>query len=354
MIQPKYDPKESLERIKLMMNYDSSKTLNENKKSIGILTEQPDDDSSSGLGNAGSYTAGLATPTLLGKGKQALSKLNPFGKKAATDAAEKVVGDQVKNAAKKQIMTKAAQGYHWKLPDGTIKKGAELLGKIPKGSVLATAEEVAAAGTASTGMLGSLGTLLGVGADAGAGAVAMAALPWVAGAAAVGGLGYWLYDSITNGMPTADKVKNFFEGCSAQDKNLKPTKSDGEVTAAVEKINKAIVGLTTDEDAIKTALTSMTTAADLCELKQKYDFKYGNLYEDLDGDIDGSDWQTYVWAPMSVAIEKSTNDIKKAITQPENPPAPVVPAAPVDDNSGEEQIDGEQIDGETPDDILNQ
>jgi hypothetical protein len=29
MVQPKYSPEEALERIKLMMNYDSSKTLNE-------------------------------------------------------------------------------------------------------------------------------------------------------------------------------------------------------------------------------------------------------------------------------------------------------------------------------------
>lgn len=34
MIQPKYSPEEALERIKLMMKYDSSKTLNENKKII--------------------------------------------------------------------------------------------------------------------------------------------------------------------------------------------------------------------------------------------------------------------------------------------------------------------------------
>lgn len=34
MVQPKYSPKESLERIKLMMKYDSSKTLNENIEPI--------------------------------------------------------------------------------------------------------------------------------------------------------------------------------------------------------------------------------------------------------------------------------------------------------------------------------
>ena len=37
MIQPKYSPQEALERVKLMMKYDSSKTLNENK---GIIKEQ--------------------------------------------------------------------------------------------------------------------------------------------------------------------------------------------------------------------------------------------------------------------------------------------------------------------------
>jgi hypothetical protein len=40
MKQPKYSPQEALERIKLMMNYDSSKTLNENKE---VLSEQNSD-----------------------------------------------------------------------------------------------------------------------------------------------------------------------------------------------------------------------------------------------------------------------------------------------------------------------
>jgi|LauGreDrversion4_2_1035121.scaffolds.fasta_scaffold111030_3 hypothetical protein len=39
MIQPKYNPKESLNRIKLMMDYDTSKTLNENVKTNKLLNE---------------------------------------------------------------------------------------------------------------------------------------------------------------------------------------------------------------------------------------------------------------------------------------------------------------------------
>ena len=34
MVQPQYSPEEALQRVKLMMNYDSSKTLNENKNII--------------------------------------------------------------------------------------------------------------------------------------------------------------------------------------------------------------------------------------------------------------------------------------------------------------------------------
>lgn len=37
MIQPQYTPQEALERVKLMMKYDSSKTLNENREISGLL-----------------------------------------------------------------------------------------------------------------------------------------------------------------------------------------------------------------------------------------------------------------------------------------------------------------------------
>lgn len=40
MIQPKYNPKEALERAKLLMNYDSSKTLTENVKKQKLIKEQ--------------------------------------------------------------------------------------------------------------------------------------------------------------------------------------------------------------------------------------------------------------------------------------------------------------------------
>jgi hypothetical protein len=112
-------------------------------------------------------------------------------------------------------------------------------------------------------------------------------------------------------MPTAAKVESFLNSCSTQSKNLKQVASDAQITSAAEKINASIEGLGTNEDDIKSAIESMGNVADLCALKTKYDARYGSLYEDLDGDIDGTDWKTYVWAPMQTIIEKSAEKIEE-------------------------------------------
>jgi hypothetical protein len=237
MVQPQYSPQEALERVKLMMKYDTSKTLNENKE---LISEE----------------------------------------------------------------------YHWLLPNGTITAGSALLGKIPKGakafSSLAAARTAAAAlstGGAAAG-LGSLGS--------GIAALATNPVGWaIGGTIAVGALSYWLYDSINNGMPTAAKIESFLNSCSTQSKNLKQVASDSEIVSAAEKINAAIEGVGTNEDDIKSAIESMGNVADLCALKTKYDARYGSLYEDLDGDIDGTDWKTYVWAPMQTIIEKSAEKLEE-------------------------------------------
>ena len=238
MVQPKYNPQESLERIKLMMNYDTSKTLNENRE---LINEE----------------------------------------------------------------------YHWLLPNGTVTAGSALVGKIPKGarafSSLAAARTAAAAlstGGAAAAGAGGIGSSIA--------ALATNPIGWaIGGTIAAGALGYWLYDSINNGMPTAAKVESFLNSCSSQSKNLKQVASDAQITSAAEKINASIEGIGTNEDDIKSAIESMGNVADLCALKTKYDARYGSLYEDLDGDIDGTDWKTYVWAPMQTIIEKSAEKIEE-------------------------------------------
>jgi hypothetical protein len=60
MVQPQYNPQEALERVKLMMKYDTSKTLNENRE---IITEQdrtPEQDIALKIYNA-TIGAGLGT-----------------------------------------------------------------------------------------------------------------------------------------------------------------------------------------------------------------------------------------------------------------------------------------------------
>ena len=60
MVQPKYSPEEALEKMKLMMKYDSSKTLNENREVIKEQLAAPT--AASGLAGAG-VGAGLAAQT---------------------------------------------------------------------------------------------------------------------------------------------------------------------------------------------------------------------------------------------------------------------------------------------------
>jgi hypothetical protein len=202
MVQPNYSPEEALQRIKLMMEYDSSKTLDENKK---VISEQ----------------------------KTQIDEIAPVA----------------------------------------VIPGAALLGSA----------------SASWGALGT------------------AVAPWAAPAIGGAALLYWMYDSVNNGMPTAAKVQSFFNSCSSQ--KVKPTTSDSAIVSAAESINTAIEGLGTNEDTIKNTISSMKNVGDLCALKTKYDSRFGDLYEDLDGDIDGTDWKTYVWAPMQTIIEKSISEI---------------------------------------------
>lgn len=65
MVQPKYSPQEALERIKLMMNYDSSKTLNENKK---VIFEQSYIDPSAIGAGAVTAAAGAYAGAAIGTG----------------------------------------------------------------------------------------------------------------------------------------------------------------------------------------------------------------------------------------------------------------------------------------------
>jgi hypothetical protein len=135
--------------------------------------------------------------------------------------------------------------------------------------------------------------------------------PWIAAAsaAAVASIGTWIYN-VQGGGDSFSKTKSFFEGCSKNIKELKPTVSKSEYRAAADAIYNAIEGIGTTLPSIKSALDSMPTVADLCALNSWYTTQYGDLYDDLDSDIDGSDFTKYVWSAIAPKVADAEDDLE--------------------------------------------
>jgi archaellin len=54
----------------------------------------------------------------------------------------------------------------------------------------------------------------------------------------------------------------------------------------------------------------MPTVADLCALNSWYTTQYGDLYDDLDSDIDGSDFTKYVWSAIAPKVADAEDDLE--------------------------------------------
>jgi hypothetical protein len=139
------------------------------------------------------------------------------------------------------------------------------------------------------------------------------AAPWVAGAtaAAVTAVGTWIYN-IQGGGDSFSKTQTFFQGCSSLDANLKPTQDKSAHREAADSIYNAIQGFGTNEDAIRGAISSMETVADLCAMYKYYNKTYGDLYDDLDSDLDGESFRQYVWSAIAPIVEDAEEDLSKA------------------------------------------
>ena len=137
--------------------------------------------------------------------------------------------------------------------------------------------------------------------------------PWLLGGGAAGlaAIGTWIYN-VQGGGDSFAKTKAFFDGCNTQFNKLKPTLDKSQHREAASQIYNAVEGLGTDEDAIREALMSMPTVADLCQMYKFYQQTYGDLYKDLDGDIDGEDFRKYVWSAMAGQIADAQEDLEKA------------------------------------------
>ena len=142
--------------------------------------------------------------------------------------------------------------------------------------------------------------------------IAFLAVPWLIGygTAAVAAIGTWIYN-VQGGGDAFSKAQTFFAGCSSLDKNLKPLQGKGDHREAADSIYNAIQGMGTDEDAIKGAISSMETVADLCAMYKYYNKTYGDLYDDLDSDLDGESFRRYVWSSIAPIVDDAEEDLEK-------------------------------------------
>jgi hypothetical protein len=229
MVQPNYSPEEALQRVKLMMSYDSKKTLTENKS---IIEEQ--------------YVA------------------------------------------------------------PTVAAGAA-------GAALGAGAVAASTTTAGASMIVPVMSALGVGATA-AGAI-------VGGAAGVAllPLVYWLVTKDTG----ANKVKKMFQMCSSEGAKiakLPRNLQDTDLRSITDDIEDAIINDSygfqggTDEEKLFGAFKRLEsgTASDFCALVKYYNSHSdsGDLFDDLDSDIDAeSEWKQ-IYRPIRNCVEDSLLTLK--------------------------------------------
>lgn len=240
MVQPNYSPEEALQRIKLMMEYDSSKTLDENKK---VISEQ-------------------------------------------------YVAPAIASAAGGAALGAAA---------------------IPSTIAISSGGAGVAAGATSlaTAVAGAIGpgTSIAVGASIVGSAAALAVLPLV----------YWLVTKDTG----ANKVKKMFEMCSTESAKIAklPRKMNDmafrDMSDNIEDaINDTTLGIKvgTDEEKLFAQFKKLQdgTASDFCAFVKYYNSHSdsGDLFDDLDSDIDAEDEWKQIYRPIRNCVEDSLLTIK--------------------------------------------
>lgn len=188
--------------------------------------------------------------------------------------------------------------------------GAAAAGVLPGTSIV---PGLGAIGTTGVGAAAeAVGSALGIGLVGGAGVLVGAA------GLAVIPLAYWLINKDTG---DAAKVKKLFQMCSSQASKIAklPRKiNDKQIRNLSDQINDAVNYSTlgfmagTDEESLFSVFKSLRngTASDACALINKYNSDYGDLYDDLDGDIDSpSEWKE-IYRPLRDCVEDSLMTVK--------------------------------------------
>jgi hypothetical protein len=254
---------------------------------------------------------------------------------------------------------KLMMGYDPKKTLSENKEKINTLSEATPGSVAAGSAAVGAGagaaygGIASAGLAGGLGTgAAGASMALGtalapslgaAGAVALGAgvLAGAAGLAVVP-LAYWLINKDTG---DASRVKKLIQMCSSESGKIAKLSrkiNDATIRNLADKINDAVNYSTlgfmagTDEESLFAAFKSLRngTASDACALVNRYNTEYGDLYDDLDGDIDSpSEWKE-IYRPLRDCVEDSLLAIKDESVEQDCKQNPKQPKCFGDKNGG--------------------
>jgi len=116
-----------------------------------------------------------------------------------------------------------------------------------------------------------------------------------------------------NAGQSGDKARAIFQKCKTSKGKLGKRKmNDSYLAKIADNLNKAVEGLGTDEELIKSSFQSVSSIADLCALSNIYLTRHSeNLYDALDGDIDSDrEWKKYVFLPLlDNAVKNSTAEL---------------------------------------------
>jgi hypothetical protein len=186
------------------------------------------------------------------------------------------------------------------------------------------------AGVAAAGLLPGTAAITGVGGTAFSVGTALGASS-VTGALALGGaviggaaaiavlpLVYWLVTKDTG----ANRVKKLFQMCSTESAKIAKLErkiNDETIRGLSDNINDAVNYQTlgfmagTDEESLFSTFSELRngTASDACALVNKYNQEYGDVWDDLDSDIDAESEWNQIYRPLRDCVEDSLLTLKK-------------------------------------------
>jgi hypothetical protein len=283
---PKLTPEESLRRIKLMMNYDSSRTLLEQTESPWDMVKKTGE-VAGGAAALGAGVGAVKRAAKVGAGAAALKAISKYGKSAAT--------------ALGSLFSKGAAGA---AEVGTgVEAGTAGAGLLDVGAVSTVPAGEALLGAATTGVGADVAAAGGIGAGAVGGAI-------LAGAAALAvvPLVLWLVDK-DQAYPKVKKLFDYVKANKANIDRIDRGLDDDAIQGLSDDAYNAMKGLGTSNKLLFSVFDSLVTISDFSALitifnEDHFDEGSGDLLEWLDDDIDISSTWNRIYVPLRNIVKK--------------------------------------------------